>query len=97
MTSEPDRVRRLGIDERAGSGLTFDLGRRSTVGGVSTMRISQLAERSGVPATALRFYEGPGSCPRTGPRPATGQLQPSDRPRRVQSGSGSGFLRGECC
>ncbi|WP_416316268.1 MerR family DNA-binding transcriptional regulator [Streptomyces sp. S584] len=27
------------------------------------MRISQLAERSGVPATTLRFYEGVGLLP----------------------------------
>ena len=30
------------------------------VGGVVTMRISQLAERSGVPASTLRFYESAG-------------------------------------
>ncbi|MFF8747262.1 MerR family transcriptional regulator [Streptomyces californicus] len=30
---------------------------------MSTMRISQLAERSGVPATTLRFYEGTGLLP----------------------------------
>jgi DNA-binding transcriptional MerR regulator len=30
------------------------------VGGVDTMRISQLAERSGVPASTLRFYESAG-------------------------------------
>ncbi|MFF0746650.1 MerR family transcriptional regulator [Streptomyces sp. NPDC004111] len=30
---------------------------------MSTMRISQLAERSGVPATTLRFYEGAGLLP----------------------------------
>ncbi|MGW7750765.1 MerR family DNA-binding transcriptional regulator [Streptomyces violaceusniger] len=28
-----------------------------------TMRISQLAERSGVPATTLRFYESAGLLP----------------------------------
>jgi MerR family transcriptional regulator, copper efflux regulator len=30
---------------------------------MSAMRISQLAERSGVPATTLRFYEGAGLLP----------------------------------
>ncbi|TDC81551.1 MerR family transcriptional regulator, partial [Actinomadura sp. 7K507] len=30
---------------------------------MSTMRISQLAERSGVPATTLRFYESAGLLP----------------------------------
>lgn len=30
---------------------------------MSTMRISQLAERTGVPATTLRFYEGAGLLP----------------------------------
>lgn len=41
-------------------GLTFQSGRRSTVGGVTTYRISQLAERCGVPATTLRYYETTG-------------------------------------
>lgn len=40
--------------------MTFESGRRFTVGGVTTYRISQLAERSGVPATTLRFYEDAG-------------------------------------
>jgi DNA-binding transcriptional MerR regulator len=43
--------------------LTFESGRGFTVGGVSTYRISQLAERSGVPATTLRFYETAGLLP----------------------------------
>lgn len=43
--------------------MTFDPGRRFTFDGMSTMRISQLAERSGVPATTLRFYEGAGLLP----------------------------------
>ncbi|MFF0009795.1 MerR family DNA-binding transcriptional regulator [Streptomyces tibetensis] len=30
---------------------------------MSTMRISQLATRSGVPATTLRFYESAGLLP----------------------------------
>lgn len=38
-------------------GLTFESGRRFSVEG---MRISELAERTGVPATTLRFYEGAG-------------------------------------
>lgn len=44
-------------------GLTFKLTRRSTVIGVSDLRISQLAERTGVPATTLRFYESTGLLP----------------------------------
>jgi DNA-binding transcriptional MerR regulator len=40
--------------------LTFESGRRLTVDGV---RISELAERSGVPATTLRFYEQAGLLP----------------------------------
>lgn len=40
--------------------MTFESGRRFTVGSVTTYRISQLAERSGVPATMLRFYEDAG-------------------------------------
>lgn len=43
--------------------LTFKSGRRFTVGSVSTYRISQLAERTGVPATTLRFYETVGLLP----------------------------------
>lgn len=43
--------------------LTFESGRRSTVWAVPQMRISQLAERSGVPATTLRFYETAGLLP----------------------------------
>jgi hypothetical protein len=43
--------------------VTFVSGRRSTVAAVTTMRISQLAERSGVPATTLRFYEATGLLP----------------------------------
>ncbi len=46
-----------------GSGLTFESGRTFTVGGVTTHRISQLAERSGVPVTTLRFYEDAGLLP----------------------------------
>lgn len=44
-------------------GLTFESYRRFTVGGMSAMRISQLAERVGVPATTLRFYETSGLLP----------------------------------
>lgn len=43
--------------------LTFESGGRFSVGGVTTYRISQLAERSGVPATTLRFYETAGLLP----------------------------------
>ena len=51
--------------------LTFESGRRSTVWAVPQMRISQLAERSGVPATTLRFYETAGLLPADGLPPAT--------------------------
>ena len=44
-------------------GLTFESCRRLIVAGMSAMRISQLAERSGVPATTLRFYEDAGLLP----------------------------------
>ncbi len=43
--------------------MTFEPSGRFTVHGVSTMRISQLAERCGVPATTLRFYESAGLLP----------------------------------
>lgn len=36
--------------------LTLEPARRSTVVGMDTMRISQVAARSGVPATTLRYY-----------------------------------------
>lgn len=44
-------------------GLTFESGRRLSVTDMSGLRISQLAERSGVPATTLRFYETAGLLP----------------------------------
>jgi len=40
--------------------LTFDLGRRLTVGAVRTYRIGEAAERSGFTPSALRYYEGIG-------------------------------------
>jgi DNA-binding transcriptional MerR regulator len=43
--------------------LTFESGRRFTVEDVTSLRISQLANRSGVPATTLRFYETAGLLP----------------------------------
>ncbi|AUA16636.1 HTH-type transcriptional regulator ZntR [Streptomyces malaysiensis subsp. malaysiensis] len=43
--------------------MTFESGRRFSVDGVTSYRISQLAERSGVPATTLRFYEDAGLLP----------------------------------
>lgn len=43
--------------------LTFDPARRFTVCGVGRYRISQLAERVGVPATTLRYYESQGLLP----------------------------------
>lgn len=63
----------LHIDPSSGSGrgtptgtdsrLTFDLARRPTVVIVDGYRISQLAERVGVPATTLRYYEAQGLLP----------------------------------
>jgi MerR family transcriptional regulator, copper efflux regulator len=43
--------------------LTFESGPRFTVESVTAMRISQLAARSGVPATTLRFYGTAGLLP----------------------------------
>ncbi|KOV92281.1 MerR family transcriptional regulator [Streptomyces sp. NRRL B-3648] len=43
--------------------MTFESGRRFTVACVTSYRISQLAQRSGVPATTLRFYEDSGLLP----------------------------------
>jgi DNA-binding transcriptional MerR regulator len=43
--------------------LTFESSRRFTVAYVSTYRISQLARRTGVPASTLRFYEQAGLLP----------------------------------
>jgi DNA-binding transcriptional MerR regulator len=37
--------------------LTFESGRRFTVAGVNTYRISELGRRTGVSASTLRFYE----------------------------------------
>jgi|GEM_PF-494763 len=43
--------------------LTFEPGRRFTVGAMELMRVSELAVRSGVPATTLRYYEDRGLLP----------------------------------
>lgn len=43
--------------------MTFEPALRSTVASVTDLRISQLAERSGVPASTLRFYESTGLLP----------------------------------
>lgn len=43
--------------------LTFESSRRISVSDVSTYRISQLAERAGIPATTLRYYEKEGLVP----------------------------------
>jgi hypothetical protein len=40
--------------------LTFEPGRRFTVPAIASYRISQLADRVGVPATTPRFYETAG-------------------------------------
>lgn len=53
----------LGGQAAEGEGLTFESGGGFTVGGMSTMLISELAARSGVPVTTLRFYEGAGLLP----------------------------------
>jgi len=37
--------------------LTLEAGRRLTVDGMTTLRIAEVAERTGVPATTLRYYE----------------------------------------
>ena len=37
--------------------LTFEPGRRFTVTDMTTLRIAEVAERTGVPATTLRYYE----------------------------------------
>lgn len=44
-------------------GLAFDAGRRSSVADLTVLRISRLAEYSGVPATTPRFYESEGLLP----------------------------------
>jgi DNA-binding transcriptional MerR regulator len=43
--------------------LTFESSRRFTFEGVTSLRISELATRTGVPATTLRFYETAGLLP----------------------------------
>lgn len=45
------------------AGLTFEPARRLTVTAMTDLLISQLAERAGVPATTLRFYESAGLLP----------------------------------
>ena len=40
--------------------MTFESRRRFSVGAVSTYQISELARRTGVPASTLRFYEQAG-------------------------------------
>lgn len=63
--------------------MTFESSRRFTVSFVSIYRISQLAERAGVPATTLRFYEKEGLLPSA--RTPSGYRQYSDADReRVQ-------------
>lgn len=63
MTPGRFRCRRAGRPPGGAACLTFKPGRRFTVERVSTYRISQLAERTGVPATTLRFYETVGLLP----------------------------------
>ncbi len=43
--------------------MTFESGRRLSVAVVTELTVSQLARRSGVPATTLRFYEQAGLLP----------------------------------
>jgi len=63
--------------------LTFEPGQRFTVGVMDVMRISQLAERSGVPATTLRFYEDAGLLP-AGRTPAGYRLYGEDAVERLR-------------
>jgi DNA-binding transcriptional MerR regulator len=53
----------LAFDGLAFDGLTFESGRGFTVECMDKMKISALAERSGVPVTTLRFYEQAGLVP----------------------------------
>jgi DNA-binding transcriptional MerR regulator len=46
--------------------LTFDLTRSFTLPGMASYTIGQIADRSGFPATALRYYEGIGLVPPAG-------------------------------
>lgn len=56
-------LRKVPFFDSQASGLTFESGRRFTVEEVSRYWISQLAQRSGVPATTLRYYESAGLLP----------------------------------
>jgi MerR family transcriptional regulator, copper efflux regulator len=74
-----DRTRTYNLPVR----LTFEPGRRFTVGVMDVMRISQLAERSGVPATTLRFYEDAGLLP-AGRTPAGYRIYGEDAVERLR-------------
>jgi MerR family transcriptional regulator, copper efflux regulator len=43
--------------------LTFESTRRFSVGAVNGLKVSELAQRSGVPATTVRFYDAEGLLP----------------------------------
>lgn len=49
-----ERFHRTGVQR---PGLTFKPGRRFTVEDMETLPISEVAQRPGVPATTLRYYE----------------------------------------
>jgi DNA-binding transcriptional MerR regulator len=50
-------------------GLTFEAGLRLSVGRMTTFRIAEVAERTGVPATTLRYYEDIGLLAPAGRKP----------------------------
>jgi len=58
--------------------LTFESGRTLTVTVMTTMRIAEVAERTGVPATTLRYYEEIGLLAPAG-RSGNGYRQYTDR------------------
>ena len=62
--------RQPGLTKLAANRLDLRLDSKVYRRDVTSLKISQLAERSGVPATTLRFYESAG-------------LLPAERPRRL--------------
>jgi MerR family transcriptional regulator, copper efflux regulator len=60
---DASRAARPGPPQGRASELTFELARRLTVAPMTDLLISQLAERTGAPATTLRFYESAGLLP----------------------------------
>ena len=74
-------------------GLTSRLGSTFNVGGMGTYRISQLADRVGVPASTLRFYDRAGLVPadRSGSGYRLYGDQAIDRVRFIQAGKQLGL------